>query len=272
MITGYVGRPGKGKTLLMTWDARRAMRRGRKVYANYPVLGAFFWTSLEQTYGVRNGVIAMDEAGSIVNSRKWEKLPDDVVRQWQQSRKLGLDLLYTAQAFTGVDKILRGITNLVWVCQGGMFGIHFADCYPAELAEKVQTSAEPPPKHWRISRRYFIPFLMRSSAEYDTLALVGDPPTGRYDPAMLEPVTRLQLGLPEKKMGFVTRMTLSVKKTLLRNVRFNQRPSGVGESGELGPEGGPTPKVEAQADRRTVGLRIRAQLSKLKKGMGTFKT
>jgi len=198
MITGYVGRPGKGKTLLMTWDLRKAMKRGRIVYANYPVLGARYWENLEQTYGVRSGIIAMDEAGSIVNSRKWEKLPDDVVRQWQQSRKLGLDLFFTAQSFTGVDKILRGICNLVWVCQGGLFGIHYADCYPAELIERVQTASEPVPKSWRIGRRWFIPALMKSAGEYDTLALVGDPPSGRFDPNMLEPITESQLGIIPK--------------------------------------------------------------------------
>jgi len=213
MIVGYVGRPGKGKTLLMTWDVRKAMRRGADVYANYPVLGARFWTQLEQTYGVRRGIIAMDEAGSIVNSRKWEKLPDDVVRQWQQSRKLGLDLYFTAQAFTGVDKILRGITNLVWVCQGGLFGIHFADCYPAELIERVQTSAEPVPKRWRIRRRWFVPALMKSSAEYDTLALVGDPPSGRYDPTMLSPVTPSQLGIvPKASIWSKVRRWVSVRR------------------------------------------------------------
>jgi len=215
MIVGYVGRPGKGKTLLMTWDIRRAMNKGKRVYANYPVLGAKYWTKLEQTYGVRQGIIALDEAGSIVNSRKWEHLPDDVVRQWQQSRKIGLDLYYTAQAFTGVDKILRGITNLVWVCQGGLFAIHFADCYAAELIERVQTSAEPPPRRWRISRRWFIPALMKSSAEYDTMALVGDPPNGRYDFNMLEPITREALGLKDK---------LTLKKRLqgYYNVFYNR--------------------------------------------------
>lgn len=198
MITGYVGRPGKGKTLLMTWDLRKAMARGRKVYANYPILGGRYWHDLEQVYGVRNGVIGMDEAGSIVNSRKWEKLPEDVVRQWQQSRKLGLDLFFTAQAFTGVDKILRGITNLVWVCQGGLLGIHYADCYPAELAERIQTMPEltkEQVKGWRIARRWYMPAFMKSANEYDTMALVGDPPGGRFDCDMLIPITAAQLGL-----------------------------------------------------------------------------
>lgn len=194
MIIGYVGKPGAGKTLLMTWDLVKAMKRERDVYANYPILGARFWEKLDDTYGIRSGVIAMDEAGSVVNSRKWEKLPDDVVKQWQQSRKLGLDLYFTAQAFTGVDKILRGITNYVWFCRKIFPGVCYAERYASEQAERVQNwdglTRKPKPDKMRL----FVPFFMRTAMRYDTMALVGDAPAGRVDPQSLRVIDYRVLG------------------------------------------------------------------------------
>lgn len=209
MIVAYVGKPGAGKTLLMTADLVKAQKRERPVFANYPLLGARYWEKLDETYGIRRGIIAMDEAGSVVNSRKWEKLPDDVVKQWQQSRKLGLDLFYTSQAFTGVDKILRGITNYVYFCQRTIFPfVHIARRYPAEQAERIQNWDGVGHKPRSDKFRIFCPIFMRSAMRYDTMALVGDPPAGRIDPDSLRVIDFRDLGF---KKDFPTFFRVRVK-------------------------------------------------------------
>jgi len=191
MIIGYVGLPGGGKTYLMTAHVRKKMKK-LPVWANYPIVGARMWGVIEQIYNVRRGIIAMDEAGSVVNARKWQELPDEVIRQWQQSRKLSLDLYWTSQAFTSVDKVLRGITNYVWFCQQIFPGVHVAKLYPSEQCERVQNWSGVGTKPKALAWRIFFPALGYAGDAYDTLALVGISPSGQVDPWQL-PILTMEL-------------------------------------------------------------------------------
>lgn len=114
MIRGYFGLPGSGKTYSMTRDACNEVK-GRIVYANYDVEipGAEKIIKLnrpEELINIRDGLCLVDEAGLWMPSFIWKRIPEQLIWQLAQVRKLGLDLFYTAQDPMRVVKVLREIT------------------------------------------------------------------------------------------------------------------------------------------------------------------
>jgi len=117
MIVGYFGLPGSGKSYLLAIDAIKLLSKGYNVYSNYPVLGAYK-LSYEQLLQVprfkRPALLLLDEVQRFANAREWVSLPDSLYFVFSQGRKLGLDLYYSAQDSSRVDKTLREVTNLFY--------------------------------------------------------------------------------------------------------------------------------------------------------------
>lgn len=114
MIEGVVGLMGQGKTYYATREALKARDSGREVYANYYIEGCHYWSKWSQVYDIRSGLIIIDEANLVCPSRFWQKVDPRLLYWWSQSRKLGLDILWTAQHEARVDTALREITYRVW--------------------------------------------------------------------------------------------------------------------------------------------------------------
>lgn len=111
MIEAFTGLPGMGKTLNMSNRAIRAMKRGKKVYANYNLKGAIYFKELYELKDVKNAIILVDEAGIYLPSQAWRSIPFEFIRQIRQHRHDGLDLWYTAQDMQDVATYLRRITQ-----------------------------------------------------------------------------------------------------------------------------------------------------------------
>ncbi|MGO0063940.1 zonular occludens toxin domain-containing protein (plasmid) [Brevibacillus fluminis] len=111
MIEAFTGLPGQGKTYLMTRLAMKKMRKGRKVYANYPLKGAERWTQVTELFNVRDAVILIDEAGLVAPAGFWKDIPFEVMAHWRQHRHKGVDLWYTAQSLKDVAVPLRRVTQ-----------------------------------------------------------------------------------------------------------------------------------------------------------------
>lgn len=127
MINIYTGRPGEGKTFVMTSLALEALRKGRHVWANYrlndEVIAQNGWTEqvtyyseLTELYNAEEGLILMDEVHVYLNSRRWDRLPAEFERKLQQHRKDGLDIIGTAQSIDRVDKVFRELVHGFYRC------------------------------------------------------------------------------------------------------------------------------------------------------------
>lgn len=133
MIQGCTGLMGQGKTLFTTHMALRALKDGWQVFANYEIRGAecvddmsdLFRASLpefdETGQPIKDAagriapkLIIIDEANLTCPSRYWNKLDPRVLYYWSQSRKLGLEIIWTAQHERRVDTALREITYRIW--------------------------------------------------------------------------------------------------------------------------------------------------------------
>lgn len=110
-IEAYTGLPGQGKTYNMTRLALQKMQKGKKVYANYNLVGAEYFKELSELKNVKNALILIDEAGIYLPSQAWKDIPFEFIRQIRQHRHDGLDMWYTAQDMQDVATYLRRITQ-----------------------------------------------------------------------------------------------------------------------------------------------------------------
>lgn len=103
--------PGAGKTYLMMRKGLKYMKKGRQVYANFPLEGAVQFKQLTEVFEVSNAVILIDEAGLVLPAQAWKDIPHEVMSYWCQHRHQGVELYYTCQNFKQVANGLRMVTQ-----------------------------------------------------------------------------------------------------------------------------------------------------------------
>lgn len=125
MVIGWFGFNGSGKTLGMT----KALLGYDTVFCNYGYKGpagqkvcqrvdceSLFDLLRQYTdlvgVGREKVVLAIDEAGLNFPARSWKNITKREAFLFAQHRKLGIDLLYTAQNCRMVDSILRNNTAM----------------------------------------------------------------------------------------------------------------------------------------------------------------
>lgn len=120
MIIGVIGDRGSGKTLFMTLEAFNQYRKGKKVYSNYqlkfPILKNTkkyelikndFFTNFNK-YNFNNVCMFLDEIYVYIDSRNSGSNINKVMSYFfNQTRKTGVDLYYSTQFLSQVDKRLR---------------------------------------------------------------------------------------------------------------------------------------------------------------------
>lgn len=145
MIVGIVGKPGSGKSLLLSQLAVRSLLDGHDVYTNFNLrwlnVLLYAWRRsgkswqgwkgaaaqvpgrwrIIRTYSqmgeVAEGRLYFDEAHIWLWSRAWQALPRDVISWWSQSRKHGVDVWWAAQRMNSVDAHVRELTSEVIHCR-----------------------------------------------------------------------------------------------------------------------------------------------------------
>jgi hypothetical protein len=116
VIVGFIGELGTGKTLSMTWFAENKFHKHKiPVYANYGFKHRKqFLKKPDDMKNLKNGCIALDEVWLWLDSRAFMKKQNKFLSGiLLKSRRRGLDILYTAQDFSQVEKRLRNITDIL---------------------------------------------------------------------------------------------------------------------------------------------------------------
>jgi len=120
MIIGVIGDRGSGKTLFMTYEAFNQYRKGKQIYSNYklsfPLLPNTkkpklipndFFLDFEK-YNLKNVCMFIDEIYIYIDSRSSGSNKNKLMSYFfNQTRKTGVDLYYSTQFFSQVDKRLR---------------------------------------------------------------------------------------------------------------------------------------------------------------------
>lgn len=120
MIEGITGLPGQGKTYLATKWATKQIKKGYRVYANYPLEGSIQYTQIEELFDVKRlpgekyaPHIYIDEAGLVAPAGSWKAIPFDVMAHWRQHRHSGVNITWMAQDQRDVAVPLRRVTQLI---------------------------------------------------------------------------------------------------------------------------------------------------------------
>jgi len=121
-VHGLLGPHGSGKTYTLVREAYRRRRRwpDYPVYANFhvdlpgdgPVHLLKKWP--DDLMQARQGLVLIDEINLVMPSRLWDKVPGEILYVLAQARKFKLDLWWTAQYLSRVDKAAREVTSEVW--------------------------------------------------------------------------------------------------------------------------------------------------------------
>lgn len=117
MLIVFCGNTGQGKTLIMSALASQiAQKHNLTLTANYKLKNARRIDSFTGLLEAKNGVVAIDEAGVVIDSRCFK---DNVkMTQWLvQTRHVGLIVMLTSQAFHQIDKRARDITDYIIMCK-----------------------------------------------------------------------------------------------------------------------------------------------------------
>lgn len=163
MVEGFTGLPGSGKTYYLAKVGLEAIKKGRPVWANFTLEGANHFHKLNETFNVREGVILVDEINLVCPSRWWNKFPPELAYYWSQTRKMKLDIYWSAQHVDRVDKIIREISNFVWIMRKFPFGWFRASCFVPEHIAKEKKQAITS-KFFRIDKKI--------ASKYDTYEIL----------------------------------------------------------------------------------------------------
>lgn len=156
MIEGYVGRPGSGKSYTLTARGYEEAESGRQVFGNFNLAHRNFERiAIDDLLdpSMPPGVILIDEAHLWFPARLSMKLPPSLLMRLSQTRKMGWDLIWCAQHENRVDKVLRDVTNWLWLCNSwfvwqGHPMFFSASCYEPENFRK------PKKRSVRVIRRF----------------------------------------------------------------------------------------------------------------------
>lgn len=191
---GVVGRMGSGKSYMAVRMAYKRLRAGDDVWSNFSmhlahsdacarddrgelvcrkpvpkVAGKVHrFTGWDEFAEIDNAVVIVDEAHLLAPSSQHLHFPN--VARWKlsQSRKFGLDVYWVSQHEDRVNRTLRDLTNLIYVCHSYFDGLWFtARGYEPENLRKKDRKGKNLHIDWQ-----FYSFRRKIAQLYDTLEVL----------------------------------------------------------------------------------------------------
>lgn len=200
MIIGIVGLPGSAKTYYAVKLALQRLKKGEKVYSNIEIIynekkpdekQAILFDKLEVILSkvankafsdrekwIKSGkdkhdfwpertTIVVDEIGILYDARDWETFSNQLVYYFKQTRKIGIDIIWTTQCFSDLEKKVRGITDFVWDMRKLPFGLRIGYKYDTIGIDKKGNYQKP-----KVYDRVIFHLNKKVWYSYDTLTCI----------------------------------------------------------------------------------------------------
>jgi len=127
LVRAFLGQPGSGKTYAMSVMAAEWRRRnpGRPIFSTYELRLPWVasvdppgdtWGPVVPLVEARGGLLLIDEAAQLLDSRMFGKTPTVLLHKLMQVRKHGLECWWATQHLEYVDKRLRLLTFESYHC------------------------------------------------------------------------------------------------------------------------------------------------------------
>lgn len=117
MITIVMGAPGTGKSTYLALQARKALKKGIKVYSNYHILGCY---KVDPNFDfgnilIEDALVIVDEAGQEHNSRDWQRFSKDCYLFYSQHRHYNLDIILAVQHWERLDLTIKELVQEIHI-------------------------------------------------------------------------------------------------------------------------------------------------------------
>lgn len=106
------GSPGTGKTTLAVKYAQQALKKGIKVFTNFPCSGCF--QLITDEIGIKqypNSLCIIDEAGIDFNNRDYKKFPRHTLEYFKLHRHYNTSFICLSQGWDDCDKKIRTLCS-----------------------------------------------------------------------------------------------------------------------------------------------------------------
>ena len=136
MISGIIGLPGAGKSLLLSYLAHRAIKgkslnfknfnvqdfKYARVYTNFPFKGAYkLDLELLGKADFNNCLMLVDELQLLADCRNYKDFTDEFKEFFSLHRHDKLDFIYCTQMYDGIDKKIRCLTDRMYKIDKWLF-------------------------------------------------------------------------------------------------------------------------------------------------------
>lgn len=122
MIVIIDGAAGAGKTWLLARLIKKEWKRGTRIFPNFPLwfdddkTNIFRWYALDETFGLKRGIIVVDDAVVFMDARRWNTLPYTFTEKIALHRHHLLDIYSTTQDFGHIDIRMRSNVHERYSC------------------------------------------------------------------------------------------------------------------------------------------------------------
>lgn len=123
MIEAVFGLPAAGKSTYLAYRAKKAQRKGIKVYSNYYIDGCYtldFEALGKNDYS--DCLMLIDEISLLADSRDWKQFNSDLKYFITNHRHYNVHLVYCSQSFRDCDVKIRNCTEQLYQITRSVFG------------------------------------------------------------------------------------------------------------------------------------------------------
>lgn len=123
MVKVVFGLPGAGKSTYAAREASRALRKGKKVYSNFFIRGAY--TLDFERLGVddySDCLMILDEVSLFADARNWKQFRTETKYFFVMHRHYNVELLVLSQSYTDMDVRIRNIADELFHITSGRLG------------------------------------------------------------------------------------------------------------------------------------------------------